>query len=257
MLRRQTSGKDIVRRIVSVLLIAVFVFSTYQIVNIVTSRIRTNQLQEELLYLTEIEELLDEYGGEEFINVNFTELLRINEDTVGWIVFNQINFPIVQGPDNSFYLHRSFDRRPNTYGSIFMDFRNNSFYDRNTVIYGHSAVSGRNKFSSLRNLLRSSYFDEGGNDIIQISTPAANHNYQIFSVYTIESENYYITPRFSDDEFRSFLSTITRRSNRDFSISVGINDRILTLSTCYGGHGTTRRLVVHAKLVATQIRDTE
>lgn len=249
-------NKKVIKRVISALLLIVFIFSMYQVANIITSRIRANQLQEELVNLTDIEKSLHEYSGEEFINANFTRLLKINPDTVGWIVFNQINFPIVQGPDNDFYLNRSFDRRRNVYGSIFMDFRNNAFEDRNTVIYGHNVTSSRNKFGSLRVLLQNNYFEEDGTDIIRISTPTVNFNYQIFSVYTIETENYYITPRFNDGEFRRFLNTIIRRSNRDFGVEVDIDDRILTLSTCHGGQGTSRRLVVHAKLIATQIRET-
>ena len=244
-----------IKIIITIILSIVVIFSTIRIINILNARSRVSELQEELLELTEIEKTLAEYGGEtyEFINVNFDRLLGINAETVGWIVFNQINFPIVQSQDNDFYLHHSFDHRRNMYGSIFMDFRNNLFYDQNTVVYGHNATNSRNMFGSLRDLLRENYF-ESGNDIIQISTPTKNMNYQIFSIYQIEVEDYYITPRFTEEEYQIFLNTMIKRSRHEFNITPQTTDRILTLSTCYGGPGTTRRLVVHAVLISTQIR---
>jgi len=237
-------------------MISIIIFSSYRIGQILIQNRQSKRLNEELIEMTEIEKNLKYYDGNlsEFINVNFDNLLSINSDTVGWIVFNQINFPIVQTNDNKFYLYHSFDRRRNLNGAIFLDYRNNNFYDKNIVIYGHNANSSRNKFGSLVNLLNSSYFDNGGNDVIQISTLTHNFNFQIFSVYNILAEDYYITTSFSSSDFNEFINVINRRSYRDFNIELKETDRILTLSTCYGTRGTQMRTVVHAKLVAVQER---
>ena len=76
--------------------------------------------------------------------------------------------------------------------------------------------------------------------------------WQIFSVYKIEEETYYITTDFDNDlEYETFLNTIKSRSIYDFSTNLTVDDKILTLSTCYS---EKERTVVHAKLLKRIIR---
>lgn len=46
------------------------------------------------------------------INVNFKDLKKINNDTVGWIQVNgtNINYPFVQTNDNTYYLKKDFNK---------------------------------------------------------------------------------------------------------------------------------------------------
>lgn len=69
-------------------------------------------------------------------------MLEKNKDTKGWIRYNsnKINYPIVQAKDNDYYLDKNFYKKYNQAGSIFMDYRNNSFNDKNVVLYGHSML---------------------------------------------------------------------------------------------------------------------
>ena len=41
------------------------------------------------------------------------------------------------------------------------------------------------------------------NHIVKFSTPTENTLWQVFSVYTIEAESYYITTDFNDDSFKT------------------------------------------------------
>ena len=71
--------------------------------------------------------------------------------------------------------------------------------------------------------------------------------WQVFSVYKVPNETYYLTTDFSsDDEYSKFLKTIKGRSVHNFDVSVSSSDKILTLSTCSSNN---KRVVVHAKLV--------
>ena len=71
--------------------------------------------------------------------------------------------------------------------------------------------------------------------------------WQVFSIYTIEPESYYITTSFSNDEkFNAFLQTIKSRSIYDFGVTVTTSDKILTLSSCYDDE---KRMALHAKLI--------
>lgn len=183
------------------------------------------------------------------IDVDFTELKKKNNDTVGWINVNNtnINYPFVQTNDNSYYLTHSFDKTYNEAGWVFLDYRNHSnFSDKNTIIYAHSRLD-KTMFGSLSKVLKEDWYKNKDNHIIRISTETENTLWQIFSVYVIKTESYYITTSFStDSEYQSFLDTIKSRSKYNFDANLSTNDNILTLSTCYSD---TEKTVVHAKLI--------
>lgn len=183
------------------------------------------------------------------IQVKFDELIKKNSDTVGWINVNQtnINYPFVQTNDNDYYLNHSYDKTKNNAGWVFLDFRNHkNLSDRNNVLYAHSRLD-KTMFGSLSNVLKKSWYVNKDNHVIRISTPSGDSLWQIFSVYVIKEETYYITTSFRDDEeYQKFLDTIKKRSKYNFNTSLDTNDKILTLSTCYSD---TQRTVVHAKLI--------
>ena len=183
------------------------------------------------------------------IKVDFTELIKKNEDTVGWINVNNtnINYPVVQSTDNNYYLTHSYDKKENEAGWVFLDYRNNKdFTSKNNIIYAHSRLD-KTMFGSLSKVLKQSWYKDKSNHIIRLSTPKEDSLWQIFSVYVIKEETYYITTSWpSDTEYLDFLNTIKERSKYNFNTELNTNDKILTLSTCYSD---TERTVVHAKLI--------
>ncbi len=189
------------------------------------------------------------------LEVDFNELLTKNSDTVGWIQVKgtNINYPIVQTTNNDYYLTHAFDKTTNDAGWVFMDYRNDAVnFNQNTIIYAHSRYNGT-MFGSLKNILNSSWYTNKENHIIRLSTPSENTMWQVFSVYTIPKESYYITTSFSTDEsYSEFLNTIKGRSEVDFSGTVNTGDKVLTLSTCKDNFGN--RVVMHAKLIKKEIR---
>ena len=189
------------------------------------------------------------------LEIDFNQLLKRNSDTVGWIEVKgtNINYPIVQTTDNNYYLTHAFDKTENEAGWVFMDYRNDPVnFNQNTIIYAHSRLTG-SMFGSLKNILDSSWYTNKNNHIIRLSTTTENTMWQVFSVYTIPKESYYITPSFNSNEaYLEFLNTIKSRSEVDFSGTVNTNDKILTLSTCKDNFGN--RVVMHAKLIKKEAR---
>ena len=59
------------------------------------------------------------------IDVDFSELLKINSSTVGWIQVNvnNINYPFVMANDNKYYLTHTFNKSYNSAGWVFLDYR--------------------------------------------------------------------------------------------------------------------------------------
>lgn len=195
------------------------------------------------------------YINMDMMSVDFNELKQKNSDTVGFIKVNgtNVNYPIVQSNDNSYYLKHAFDKSKNSAGWVFADYRNNMVnFDKNTVIYGHSR-SNQTVFGSLKKVTNKSWYGNKDNHIIKLSTPTENTLWQIISIYTIKPESYYITTKFSNSQFQTFVKTIKERSQINFSGTINENDKILTLSTCEDVAGTTR-LVIHAKLIKLEKR---
>ena len=110
------------------------------------------------------------------ISVNFDDLLKINNETKGWIQVNgtNINYPFVQTSNNDYYLTHSYDKSYNQAGWVFMDYRNDTInYDKNTILYAHG-MNNKTMFGSLRNILNSSWYNNTNNHIIKLSTPTEN-----------------------------------------------------------------------------------
>lgn len=195
-----------------------------------------------------------EYIKEDFLNVNFSELLLRNKDTVAWLKVGgtSIDYPVVQTDNNDFYLNHSFDKTKSIAGWIFSDFRNNLDYlNNNSVIYGHRRLD-MSMFGSLISVLDKSYFENKSNHVIKLSTAHTNMLWQVVSIYTIPKETYYITTHFTEEEYPKFLDTILARSIYDFNVKLTADDKILTLSTCQDNLGM--RIVLHAKLIKKETK---
>ena len=187
---------------------------------------------------------------EDSLTIDFEELKKINSDTVGYLKVpsTNVDFVVVKGNDNSFYLKHDFNKEENILGWIFMNYKNKADgSDKNTVIFGHNTPNGL-MFGSLANLLEEEHFkDENNlienNLIIDFYTDKERKKYKIFSVYIVEPEDYYIKTDFEEDEFERFKEKLKERSIHKFDTDIK-NKKILTLSTCqkYG----TKRLAVHA-----------
>ena len=189
------------------------------------------------------------------INVNFDELLTKNSDTVAFLKVNgtNINYPVVQSNDNSYYLTHSYNKSKNDAGWVFLDYRNDiNNLSQNTIIYAHGRWDST-MFGSLKNVFKNDWYNQTDNYVVHLSTPTYNSLWQVFSVYSIPTETYYLTSNFGTTEsFQNFLNTIEGRSKWDFHAEVNTNDKILTLSTCYNDK---EKVVLHAKLIKTQTKN--
>lgn len=209
----------------------------------------TTQKREENKNITTTTSLYDKYGNMSILEVNFDNLRKINPDTVGWIKVNgtKINYPFVHTNDNEYYLKHTFDKTSNKKGWVFLDFRNDiENLSENTILYAHGLVNNQ-MFGSMRKVIKPTWYNNKNNHIITVATPSGTRHFKVFSSYTILPESYYITTNFkTEDEFKIFIDTIKQRSVYNYGVDVNINDKILTLSSCYDNE---KRMVLHAKLI--------
>ena len=160
---------------------------------------------------------------EDKYKIDFEALKQINTDTIGWLKVNgvQVEYPVVKTKNNSFYLNHSFDKSYNNAGWIFADYNNKiDGTDKNIVIYGHNRRDG-SMFGTMKNILKSEWYNNEENRIITFITEAEDCKYEVFSVYQIESEDYYIETNFTEKTYESFINTIKKRSIKDFGTEVG------------------------------------
>lgn len=193
--------------------------------------------------------LYRKYGKYDVNNLNFNELRETNSDVVAWITVDgtNVNYPVVQTADNDYYLKHDILKNYRSSGWVFMDFRNElDLSDDNTIFYGHNLLN-RTSFGSLQTLFTDKWFNNS-NHYIVIATPDIKNVYEVFSVYTIDPEVYYLQNNFyTEEEYQKFLDTLKSRSKYNFNVDLNINDRIITLSTCTDDN--LGRKVIHAKLI--------
>ena len=176
--------------------------------------------------------------------IDLNALRQSNPDVVGWIYIpnSRIHYPLMQGEDNTYYLERTWEGSPNTYGSIFLESRNSpDFTDFNTIIYGHNMLDG-SMFGGLSNYAAQWFWE--WNRYIYILTDAGIFRYEIFASYfaPIDSPTYGLS--FYQLKTREeFIAHALENSQIDTGITPAVTDRIITLSTCTGMGYESRRVV--------------
>ncbi len=164
-------------------------------------------------------------------------------DAVAWLMLDDISYPVLQGDDNSEYLHALPDHTYNYGGSIFLDTVNSSsFTDSNSIIYGHNMADG-----SMFGSFHSRYGSAGYRDhsFCLYLPDGTKHTYTFFSVLTTETGSSVYTCAFRNDQaFLNWQNMLKQSARYENSPRPDRNARFVSLSTCYGMAGTTRRLVI-------------
>ena len=216
----------------------------------VISKSREEQIQ---LIEDNIEESnnISEVDRYRITNTDIASLMSINPDVYAWLTVNDTNvdYPVVKGEDNSYYLEHNFYKQYDRNGWVFMDYRNSttSELSKNTIIYGHNMYYSGVMFGTLHKAYNANWYTKASNQIIKFNTVYGDMNFKIFSIYKIpKTSDYLLTDFDNDQEFIDFVNMIKGRSVTDFGVDVGAEDHILTLSTCTGNND---RLVIHAVLM--------
>ena len=155
---------------------------------------------------------------EETVTVDFAPLQAINPDIVAWLrIPGVLEYPVVRGKDNSYYLNHTVQKTYNIAGSIFLDYRNErDFSDSKNIIYGHNMKDG-SMFHVLRNYQDIDFFQEHTD--MEIYLPDGRTlNYQIIACEQVpaDSEVYQITKYDSEktEKQELLLSTCSARVDR-------------------------------------------
>ena len=222
----------ILNKIVNIVLILIIFICIYNISEKLIEYNKADNSYEKIRVEKEEENLYDKY-----------------EDYRGWIKIDNtnINYPIVQGKDNSFYLDKDINKNYLSSGSIFMNYLNHGFNDENTVLFGHH-MRNKTMFAQLKKYKEKEFF-YGDNDIVIEVENGKVLKYKVFSAYVTDAKDNYIKTNFDDKaQYKELLEDIKNKSLYKSDIDVNENDKIITLSTC-SYEFNDARMVVHGKLL--------
>lgn len=177
--------------------------------------------------------------------VDFEALQAVNPDVVAWIYMEgtSINYPVVQGTDNSYYLNHLFDGTYNNAGCIFMDYRNErDLSGRNTVFYGHRMQS-KAMFAPIAEYQNQSFYDE--HPVCLVMTPNGNYKLEFFAGYVTDLNSQAWKLEFeSDEEYAQWLEEAMAKSTFRSPVQPTAQDRVVTFSTCTYEYNDARYVLV-------------
>ncbi len=255
------------------ILSGVVLFSGYKLVLSKISDRRAEEEHQRLLEMVIIEDMqlpasvitdMDESGETVEIpppqypplGIDMDQLKEINGDFRGWFYFPalEISYPVVQGEDNDYYLKHSFEDEKSNSGSIFMDCgAAPDFSDRNTFVFGHNMRDG-SMFGTFKKLVDDpSLLDENPRFYIYMEDTV--YTYEIFSYYMTKSDSNRYMIFSSDENYDLYTQWAVENSSYVSDVDLTERPNIVSLSTCYGSAGTSRRVLIHGALTAVEPYD--
>lgn len=194
-------------------------------------------------------EYKDTTDWKNMIDVDFSNLTKINSDVAGWIYVEgtDISYPIMYSGDDETYLRTTINKEHATAGSIFLEGYNlPDFSDSHSIVYGHN-MRNLSMFGSLKLYKENEdYYDS--HRYFQIITPKAKMRFEIFSYFDTEPASWvYTVPYYDNQEFSDYIDELISHSYIKLdNYDIDYSDKVVTLSTC---SGSEMRFTIHGKLV--------
>ena len=212
-----------------------------------------------LAFLTDNEEENGNADGEDTppeVLEDYKTLLNMNKDLIGWLKIADINidYPVMQTNDNTYYLEHNFDNKYDKNGCLFLDYQCDVI-NRNTnlIIYGHNMQSGK-MFGSLSKYSSEEYYKE--HPRFEFDTIYEKGAYEIVYVFRSKIYNedavvfkyYQFLDVQSEKEFNSNMTEMAKISLYNTGITPQYGDELLTLSTCDYQEDHGRFVIVARKI---------
>lgn len=213
------------------------------------------------------------------LGADFTALRGQNADVCAWLMIpgTDINYPVVQGEDNTKYLSTGWDGKYARAGAAFIDSRQTISDSKNIIVYGHSMSNSDSvMFSELRGYEDAEfcashpYFYMSFADdpigtpqcIDEIQQPDGQYRFDIIAVCKVNTGHEEDINRFywfdCDDELQEeYLQTLKNNSLQELKLE-GTPCMFVTLSTCSRpGMGGNEKLIIVGALYSQTLTDSE
>ena len=176
--------------------------------------------------------------------IDFDSLHAISGNAVAWIFApgTNINYVIAQSNDNAYYLRRLLDGTAASGGTLFADYRCSAdLTDWNTVIYGHQMKNGT-MFGSLTNYRDPGYYAE--HPVMYLYVPGKRYRLELIAGYTTDIYDAAYSVPASKEQRDTLLARAAGKSSFLSGVTVGEEDRLVTLSTCSYDYNNARYVVI-------------
>ena len=254
MSRKKSKHRKQTKHYIQIMFIIIFIISicaiTYYFYNM-----NKNNGKNILADINIDEEQVTEQRTERMLQVE--ELKKENQDIVGWIEIEgtNINYPVLQGTDNQYYMKHTYNKENSKDGSIFLD----KNYDwnipsSNLLLYGHNNKNGT-MFQNLLKYKDESFYQEHPN--IRFTTINDDCQYEIISaflsrVYYEDEQDvfryYYFINANDKIEYNNYIEESKKASLYDTGVTAEYGDQLLTLSTCEYSQEDGRFVVIAKKV---------
>ena len=226
------------KKIISIMCLVVGIFSTLCMLNEVMPYYKAMKAKDELSkqVITEYTQTVlpetIQQSEEEVVktNIDFNNLQKQNPDIIGWIRAPQVNidYPILKGETDDYYLHRDYKKNRSSLGSIFTWAETNEMLNEDhIVIFGHNCI-GKQMFGGLKDFRNEALRKE--NPYIDIYTKTQHKVLEVNDVRIV-------------DHTDPILQYGYMNTNMEQTI---------ILATCFGPQGTKNRIIVECKVLKTE-----
>ena len=221
--------KKVAMSFVVTLLILLLVFAVANIWNILQSTAQSEKTYQtaQKIFATEHEETEPQ--------VDWAALRQQYPDIVGWLSCpdTELDYPVVQGEDNEFYLTHLTTGEANKHGAVFMDYRNAApLTDANTILYGHNMQDGT-MFHNMLNWGNGEY--AAAHRVLSLTTPYQTYALRVFNACVVDASSEVYQLAFEDTVKKAdWLDRCARKSFFTAEFVPSAADSIMTLSTCSG-----------------------
>lgn len=220
-----------------------------------------NEVKEndEKMYTNEMVVEIPKKENERIVKVK--KLKEENSDIVGWLEIKDtnINYPVLQGKDNQYYMTHNYKKEKSKNGSIFLT----KDYDwnipsSNLLIYGHNLNNGT-MFQELLKYEKQSFYEK--HPVIRFTTEKEDAEFEIISVFKsrvyYKSEKnvfryYYFVNTRNEEEYNEFVKNAKKEALYNIEATAKYGEQLITLSTC-SYHVEDGRFAVVAKKVKSNI----
>lgn len=190
-------------------------------------------------------------------------LLKVKElnseypDLKAWIEIEDtaINYPVMQGTDNNYYIKHDYKKEYSKWGALFLD----KDYDwekpsSNLLIYGHNFSDGI-MFADLLKYRDKEFYNN--HKTIKFTTTEEYAEYEVLSVFNsrvyYKSETnvfryYFFVDAETEEEYDEYVKNAKKASLYENDVEAKYGDQLLTLSTCDYTQEDGRFVVVARKI---------
>lgn len=245
----------IIKSVILIIFVGIFSISCYKIADYFIVREKSKNLYNEIIdqaVSTHSESVVstDKMNTDETketkqeISINFDLLAKEYNDIVGWLYSPDtvINYPVVQGKNNSYYVNHMPNEKKNSAGSIFADYRNilpnNDF---NYIVYGHN-MKNNTMFGTLTDYKKQKYYDKHPN--MYFITENGYYKVELFAGYVTKSNSDAYIVNHTQETLKAYMEQIKRKSTFDSPVQYNEGEKIITLSTCSYESKNSRYVVI-------------